>query len=101
MSNFESLTDEDLTATNGGATTWRYLSQFAQQHGFHVTSAMGGHHLGWAHKAGHAVDVRTRGMSSSAISHLMRDARAHGITVIDERHGGNRAWTGAHIHLQK
>jgi hypothetical protein len=61
----------------------------------------GGHHLGWAHKAGRAVDVRTRDHSSSEVNTFMRDARSHGITVIDERRGGNAAWSGPHIHLQK
>jgi hypothetical protein len=31
----------------------------------------------------------------------MRDAHSHGITVIDERLGGNAAWSGPHLHLQK
>jgi hypothetical protein len=101
MSNLETIQNELLTNANGGAQTWRELSQFATQRGFHVTSTTGGNHLGWAHRAGRAVDVRTRGHSSSEINTFMRDARSNGITVIDERQGGNSAWSGPHLHLQK
>jgi len=101
MSNLEMIPNELLTNANGGAQTWRELSQFATQRSFQVTSTTGGHHLGWAHRAGHAIDVRTRGHSASEVDVFMRDARAHGITVIDERRGGNSAWSGPHLHLQK
>jgi hypothetical protein len=101
MSNLETIQNDFLTNANGGAQTWRELSQFASEHGFHVTSSTGGHHLGWAHKAGRAVDVRTRDHSTSEVNTFMRDARSHGITVIDERGGGNSAWSGPHLHLQK
>jgi hypothetical protein len=101
MSNLETIPNEPLTSASGGAQTWRELSQFATQHGFHVTSTTGGHHLGWAHRAGHAVDVRTRDHSTSEINQFMQDARSHGITVLDERRGGNSAWSGPHLHLQK
>ena len=101
MSNLETIPNEPLTNANGGAQTWRELSQFATERGFHVTSTTGGHHLGWAHRAGRAVDVRTRDHSSSDITGFMRDARSQGITVIDERQGGNAAWSGPHLHLQK
>lgn len=101
MSNLETISDEQLVTASGGAQTYRELTRFANQHGFTVTSSTGGRHLGWAHRAGHAIDVRTRGMSSGAVSSFMRDARAHGITVIDERRGGNAAWSGPHLHLQK
>jgi hypothetical protein len=101
MSNLEMIPNELLTSTSGGAQTWRELSQFATERGFHVTSTTGGHHLGWAHRAGHAVDVRTRGHNPSEITAFMRDARSHSITVIDERRGGNSAWSGPHLHLQK
>lgn len=101
MSNLETISPELLLQAHGGAQTYRELSRFAQSHGFHVTSTTGGHHLGWAHRAGHAIDVRTRGMSSGAINSFIRDARSHGITVIDERRGGNSAWSGPHLHLQK
>ena len=101
MSDLETISNEQLVAANGGAQTFRELTKFANSHGYVVTSSTGGHHLGWAHKAGRAVDVRTRGHSTSDISHFMHDARSHGITVIDERRGGNSAWTGPHLHLQK
>ncbi|MEO8844296.1 MAG: hypothetical protein ABI591_10090 [Kofleriaceae bacterium] len=101
MSNFEVIHDELLTETTGGRQTVGELSAFARQHGYVITSTTGGHHLGWAHKAGRAIDVRTRGHSAASIGGFMRDARADGITVIDERGGGNAAWSGPHIHLQK
>ena len=101
MSNHETIPNELLTSASGGAQTWRELSQFATQRGFTVTSTTGGHHLGWAHRAGRAVDVRTRDHSTSEVNAFMRDARSHGITVIDERGGGNAAWSGPHLHLQK
>lgn len=101
MSNLNTIQNELLTSVNGGAQTWRELSQFATQRGFQVTSTTGGHHLGWAHKAGRAVDVRTRDHSAAEINAFMRDARSHHITVIDERGGGNAAWSGPHLHLQK
>ena len=101
MSNIETIQNELLTSANGGAQTWRELSRFATDRGFTVTSSTGGRHLGWAHAAGRAVDVRTRDHSSSEVNTFMRDARSHGITVIDERQGGNAAWSGPHLHLQK
>jgi hypothetical protein len=101
MSNLETIPNQPLTSAHGGAQTWRELSQFATERGFTVTSTTGGHHLGWAHRAGHAVDVRTRDHSASDVNAFMQEARSHGITVIDERRGGNAAWSGPHLHLQK
>ncbi|MGH7633887.1 MAG: hypothetical protein ACRENC_09175 [Gemmatimonadaceae bacterium] len=101
MSNLETIPNGPLTSASGGAQTWHELSQFATERGFHVTSTTGGHHLGWAHKAGRAVDVRTRDHSTSEVNTFMQEARSQGITVIDERRGGNAAWSGPHIHLQK
>ncbi len=101
MPNFEEIASELLLETSGGQRTVGELSAFAGAHGFIVTSSTGGHHLGWAHKAGRAIDVRTRGHSAASINSFMRDARKDGITVIDERRGGNSAWSGPHIHLQK
>lgn len=102
MSNiFETITNEQLTTANGGAQTWRELSRFATDRGFTVTSSTGGRHLGWAHRAGRAVDVRTRDHSTAEVNAFMREARGAGITVIDERRGGNSAWSGPHLHLQK
>ena len=101
MSNLQTIPNDLLTDANGGLQTWRELSKFATDRGFTVTSSTGGRHLGWAHAAGRAVDVRTRDHSSSEINTFMRDARSQGITVIDERRGGNSAWSGPHLHLQK
>jgi hypothetical protein len=100
-SDFEAISNDLLSKTSGGRQTWQELSSFARQRGFVVTSSTGGHHLGWAHKAGRAVDVRTRDHSASQVSAFMAQARRAGITVIDERGGGNSAWSGPHIHLQK
>ena len=99
-SDFETISDELLAKTSGGRQTYQQLSAFARQRGFVVTSSTGGRHLGWAHKAGRAIDVRTRDHSRAAVAAFIRDARRHGITVIDERGGGNSAWTGPHVHLQ-
>jgi hypothetical protein len=98
-SSFDTIPNELLTTANGGAV-WQQLSAFAKRLGFHVTSSTGGHHLGWAHRAGHAIDVRTRDHTRSQISAFIRAARKRGITVIDERGGGNSAWSGPHLHLQ-
>jgi hypothetical protein len=101
MSSFETIPSDLLNTAHGGASTWRDLSRFANQRGFHVTSTTGGRHLGWAHRAGRAIDVRTRDHSTSEVNAFMRAARAAGITVIDERRGGNAAWSGPHLHLQR
>ena len=83
-----------------GNQRWRELQQFAEDRGFHVTSSTGGRHLGAAHREGRAVDVRTRDHSTAQVDEFMRQARAAGYTVIDERGGGNSAWSGPHVHLQ-
>jgi hypothetical protein len=101
MSNFETISNDLLVTAHGGAQTHRELSAFAREHGFVVTSSTGGRHLGWAHRAGRAIDVRTRDHSSSEVNAFIRAARGAGITVIDERRGGNSAWSGPHLHLQK
>jgi hypothetical protein len=101
MSNFETIPSEELIKANGGAQTHRELAAFARERGFVVTSSTGGRHLGWAHRAGRAVDVRTRDHTSSQVNTFIGQARAAGITVIDERRGGNSAWSGPHLHLQK
>jgi len=101
MSKLEAIPTELLFESTGGRQTVGELTAFAHEHGYVVTSSTGGHHLGWAHKAGRAVDVRTRGHSAASIHSFMRDARRDGITVIDERGGGNSAWSGPHLHLQK
>jgi hypothetical protein len=99
--NLETIPNELLINAHGGAQTWQQLSRFANSHGFTVTSSTGGRHLGWAHRAGRAIDVRTRGHSGSDVNAFMRAARGEGITVIDERRGGNSAWSGPHLHLQR
>jgi len=101
MLSFETIPDALLAETTGGAQTYRELTAFAEQRGFVVTSSTGGKHLGWAHRAGRAIDVRTRDHDNASVNHFMSEARSAGITVIDERGGGNRAWSGPHLHLQK
>jgi hypothetical protein len=76
------------------------LMRFAEARGFTVTSSTGGRHLGAGHREGRAIDVRTRDKSNAEIEALVRDARAAGYLVIDERRGGNSAWSGPHIHLE-
>jgi hypothetical protein len=98
---FETIPHEQLAQTHGGRSTVNELVSFARRYGFHVTSTTGGRHSGWAHRAGRAADVRTRGKSATQINMFIRRARAAGIHVIDERRGGNRLWTGPHLHLQK
>ena len=99
--NFDTISDDLLATAHGGAQTWRELSSFARSRGFTVTSTTGGRHLGWAHRAGRAIDVRTRDHSNSEVNAFIREARGAGITVIDERRGGNSAWSGPHLHLQR
>jgi len=101
MSHLETISNELMATANGGAQTYRELSRFAHANGFTVTSSTGGRHLGWAHHAGRAIDVRTRGHSATEVNSFMRHARSAGITVLDERRGGNAAWSGPHLHLQK
>ncbi len=84
-----------------GELPYKAMQHFAQASGFSVTSTTGGHHLGWAHKAGHAVDVRTSDHTRAQVDAFIGQARAKGYTVIDERRGGNAAWSGPHIHLQQ
>lgn len=100
--NSDSFTPAPLPgATNTtGRRPYQQIQSFVESRGFHVTSTTGGHHLGRAHREGRAVDVRTRDHSPAEVERLMRDARAAGYTVIDERRGGNSAWSGPHIHIQ-
>ena len=45
------IPEELLAEASGGRQTVGELSAFARQHGFHITSSTGGHHLGWAREA--------------------------------------------------
>lgn len=101
MTDLETIPTELLTKANGGRQTYRELMRFASEHGFVTTSSTGGRHLGWAHRAGRAIDVRTRDHTNAEVNAFIRAARGNGITVIDERRGGNSAWSGPHLHLQK
>jgi hypothetical protein len=103
------------------------LMQFAQSRGFTVTSTTGGtHNPGSAHRWGGAVDVRTWDKTSAQVNDFISEARAQGITVLDERtrpfqnkskwggaDPGTRdkyiaglevtwqpVWAGPHLHLQ-
>lgn len=87
-------------ARRAGERPYRSLQRFARERGFHVTSTTGGRHLGRAHREGRAVDVRTRDHTRAQVDQFMREARAAGYTVIDERGGGNSAWSGPHVHIQ-
>ncbi len=82
---------------------YRELAAFARQHGFTVTSTTGGsHNTGSAHYQGRAVDVRTRDHSAAEVEQFMREARAAGYHVGDERRrpAGQRVWSGPHVHLE-
>lgn len=87
-------------ARRQGERPYQALTRFAESRGFHVTSSTGGRHLGRAHREGRAIDVRTRDHTPAQVDQLIREARAAGYTVIDERRGGNAAWSGPHIHIQ-
>jgi peptidoglycan hydrolase-like protein with peptidoglycan-binding domain len=98
---FEPAPAARTTATQRrGEGGYRELKRFAEDRGFVVTSTTGGRHLGRAHREGRAVDVRTRDHTTAQGNTLIRQARAAGYTVIDERRGGNAAWSGPHIHIQ-
>jgi hypothetical protein len=84
-----------------GEMPFQEISRFAQDRGFTVTSTTGDHHLGWAHKAGYAADIRTKDHTDAEVNALMQQARDAGYTVIDEREHGNSARTGPHLHIQK
>jgi peptidoglycan hydrolase-like protein with peptidoglycan-binding domain len=94
-------TTTPTTPATPGELPYRGMQRFAAANGFQVTSTTGGHHLGWAHRAGHAVDIRTNDHTPAQVDSFISQARAQGYTVIDERRGGNAAWSGPHIHLQQ
>lgn len=80
------------------------MVRLAQKHGLTVTSTTGGrHNRNSLHGRGRAIDVRTRGVSSSRLNAFIREARAKGYRVIDERvrPPGQRVWSGPHLHVQK
>lgn len=82
---------------------FRELAAFARAHGFTVTSTNGGrHNTGSAHYRGIAADVRTRDHTAAQVEQFMREARAAGYMVLDERRrpAGQRVWGGPHVHLQ-
>ena len=91
----------DRTARTPGERPYQEISRFARERGFTVTSTTGGHHLGRGHREGRAVDVRTRDHTPAQVEQFMREARAAGYWVNDERRHGNSARTGPHIHLEQ
>ncbi len=87
-----------------GELPYKAMVRLAHKHGLTVTSTTGGrHNRGSLHGRGRAIDVRTRGVSSARLNAFMRDARAHGYQVLDERRRppGQKVWSGPHIHIQK
>lgn len=90
------------TPAVAGERPYQQISRFARERGFHVTSTTGGRHDGLGHYQGRAVDVRTRDHSNAQVNQLMREARAAGYTVLDER---RRAYgpshRGPHIHIEQ
>lgn len=83
-----------------GEKPYQQLVRFAQSRGFTVTSTTGGHHLGAGHREGRAADIRTKDHTKAQVDQFIREARAAGYKVIDERGGGNSAWSGPHVHLE-
>ncbi len=91
-------------AATRGELPYKAMVRLANKHGLTVTSTTGGkHNRGSLHARGRAIDVRTRGASSAKINAFIRDAKAHGYTVHDERvrPRGQKVWSGPHIHIQK
>jgi hypothetical protein len=87
-----------------GELPYKGMVRLARKHGLTVTSTTGGrHNRGSLHGRGRAIDVRTRGVSNARLNAFMRDARAHGYQVLDERRrpSGQAVWSGPHLHLQK
>lgn len=87
-----------------GELPYKGMVRLAKKHGLQVTSTTGGrHNRGSLHGRGRAIDVRTRGVSTARLNAFMRDARAHGYQVLDERRRppGQAVWSGPHIHIQK
>jgi hypothetical protein len=83
---------------------YKAMVRLAKKHGLTVTSTTGGkHNRGSLHGQGRAIDVRTRGVSSAKLNAFIRDAKAHGYKVLDERvrPHGQKVWSGPHIHIQK
>ncbi len=83
--------------------TLHKLLAFAAAHGLHVTSTTGGHHnVGSLHYIGHAIDVRSLGLSEIHVQEIEKAAAAEGIHVRDERHHppGQAVWGGPHLHLE-
>ena len=87
-----------------GELPYKAMVRLAHKHGLQVTSTTGGrHNKGSLHGRGRAIDVRTIGVSSRKLNAFIRDAKAHGYQVLDERvrPRGQKVWTGPHIHIQK
>ena len=90
-------------ADGQGARDYKDLARFAEARGFTVTSTNGGkHNTGSAHYQGRAIDVRTRDKSSAQVEQFIREARAAGFVVHDERSRprGQKVWSGPHLHLE-
>lgn len=75
------------------------LMAFAQQHGYHVTSSMGGqHNPGSLHYQGRAIDIANQGVD---YNQLVAQAKANGYRVLNELHRmpGEAVWGGPHYHI--
>lgn len=102
---FERTTVDNTTGVPRARRTgdYRELVDFARARGFTITATNGGrHNPGSAHYRGLAADVRTRDKTSAQVEQFMREARAAGYIVHDERRRppGQRVWSGPHLHLQ-
>jgi len=103
LRNTDSFEVGNTTAPGRRTGDYRELVDFARSRGFTVTSTNGGrHNPGSAHYEGRAIDVRTRDKTSAQIDQFIREARAAGYHVADERRRprGQRVWSGPHLHLE-
>lgn len=82
--------------------TYISLQDFAERHGFTVTSTTGGdHNANTRHATGQAIDVRTRNKTVEEGNAFIQSAREAGYNVRDERirPANQRVWSGPHIHI--
>jgi hypothetical protein len=81
---------------------WMKISFFAMSKGFHVGSTIGGkHNKGSVHPDGKAADIRTWDKTKQQVEDFIKDAKAAGFNVRDERTRpeGQKEWDGPHLHL--
>lgn len=88
---------------SGKSRKYEKLVDFTKNKGFDVTSTTGGtHNKGSAHYQGRAIDVRTNNKTDAEVDAFIKEAKAKGFKVLDERKkpAGQKVWTGPHLHLE-